>query len=307
MELWHLRKIPKQIFFYWGAPKISWMRVLSIVSFAAFNPDWKVIVMVPAQLTRRRSWRSKEYRNIYAGPDFSWLLEAAAEKYNIEIQPIDMMSQGIPNEISEVHKSDFLRLLKLGETGGLYSDSDILFFRSVTNLRINTPKAADTTNVFCTNGRARVHYIGFLGASGENRLFQNLAEKAKAILLSSYKNLGYQAIGSTLFQSLHDWPKVKSLYPEMVAQNLDTKEVYSYDHRGFKALYHKGLIEPATWDFGVGIHWFGGHPSSASIENTLRPDRIDKSQIRMAHLCRYIWENSGLSDLATQTKESLGN
>lgn len=297
MENWYLEKIPKTMFFYWGAPKISAMRVCSIVSFAVLNPDWRVVLMVPKELTTSKSWSSKEHRNKYQGADQKLLLEAAASRFGIEIEVVDMQDYGLPNDLSEVHKSDFLRLVKLGNEGGFYSDTDILFFRPISTIRTNYEGHKKITNLFCHNVRNKVHYIGFLGSSADNQLFKDLAHTAATRIGQGYKKLPYQAIGCKLFERLIPWQKMVAKYPDCLAWNMSTQEVYHYDHRGFSELYKKATIPPTDWSFGIGVHWFGGHPNSASVETNLQPDKIVKSPLRIGQLCNHIWELADLESL----------
>lgn len=297
MSEWHLKNIPQTMFFYWGAPKISFMRICGLISFAALNPDWKTVLMVPSHLHNKRTWTSKEHRNRYQGPNHHALLEAAAAKYNIEIQTVDMERYDLPNDMSEVHKSDFLRLAKLADEGGFYSDTDIVFFRPISQLQVNTVGNAKATNLFCHNARNRVHYVGFFGSSPDNQIFKDLASRAHARIKLGHQKMPYQEIGCKLFERLMPWEKMKKRYPDCHSINMSTHEVYAYDHKGFKALYQKGKVDPSKWDFGIGIHWFGGHPSSASVETNLQPPNVAQYSLRIGSVFHYVWEMADIASI----------
>src|SRR5690348_15696440 len=121
---------PKIMHMYWNGSPMSFLQYLTIASFKKHNPKWKVWLWMPKvpNLTPPE-WKSGEQADPYMGKDY--LEKAKAES---EVKIIDFSTLGIPDELPETQKSDFFRWYLLYEYGGAWSDSDVLYIRSMDKL-----------------------------------------------------------------------------------------------------------------------------------------------------------------------------
>ena len=69
---WHLRKIPKVIYLYWGRNQpLSWMRYMTVYSLSVLNRDWKIKIYYPIKTSFSITWVSSSYRHVdYKGKDY---------------------------------------------------------------------------------------------------------------------------------------------------------------------------------------------------------------------------------------------
>lgn len=238
-------KIPKVAHFYWGNESLPYLRYLTLYSFRKFNPDWKIILYTPTDLQKGLSWRTSEHkRPIGEVKNYFSLLK----NLKINIVKLDMKSLKLSNEMSEVHKSDFLRWHLLGTVGGLWSDMDILFFKPMKKMNI-----LNSNTVICFSGR--IWRVGFLASSPGNQFFKNTFNVARKKLNSS----SYQSIGSTLMRTTY-WDPVGAgrKYPQYSIYNMSMSVVYPAMISLIYGGCDKSLIKWNT----IGLHWYAGHPSA---------------------------------------------
>jgi hypothetical protein len=243
---WYL-KIPKIVHFGWGSTLLPYLRLLSIKSFIRYNPDWKVILWIPS----------------IQGPIVTWAKDGALdyelscknyydELMNLPIQKasFDITQYGFSNSISEVHKSDFLRLLLLGTYGGVWSDMDILYFKPITNLAVNMSENKDkeTFVSFSYYG----HTNAFMMSSEGNGLFNNLASLAK----NCFNPMAHQCMGWDLFNKYY--PDLKLMGP--LAINIGMDAVMAHDINHIEEIYNGS--KSSFIDNSIGIHWYAGHQLS---------------------------------------------
>ena len=198
-----MNKIPKVAYFYWGGSVFPYLRYMSIYSFKKYNPDWETKLMVPVKMSSKQSWKTEENKQKLDTKDYMDRLEEICT----EIIPFDMESIGFSNDLSEVIKSDISRLYIMYKYGGLWSDSDILFFKPMSIAF----GADDNIAYFCyrrggvsqddipVNGPL-YHSIGFLMGAKNNQYFQMLFENVGSRLNTDE----YQSIGSPYYKEMID-------------------------------------------------------------------------------------------------------
>lgn len=258
--MWNLKKIPKIAHFYFGGQKLEYLRFLSISTFIKLNPDWEINFYFPSITTLGVTWQTNEQKHSVK-TDYTENLK----KLPIRIKEVDFEELGINNNISEVHKSDFLRLYLLSTQGGLWSDTDILYYRPMNNLEINKEENKDVDTVFCLNQNPFYHYIGFLLSSEKNCAFKKLYDLSKEY----FNKEEYQSIGTRLYSKIY--PTISSIKEEFEFLNpIDIPKscVYPYSSKEIKKIYSSNNTDVID-DYTVGIHWFGGHPvTGAFLEET---------------------------------------
>lgn len=267
-----MNRIPRVAYFYWGNTALPYLRYMSMITFKKFNPDWKVICFTPVQLTTTQSWSTFENKESVNTRDYTNELRESG----VILSPFDMQSIGFSNDLSEVLKSDLLRLFLLSRFGGLWSDNDILYFRPIT-------KALPTTDCgayFCfrrggvtqentpKNG-PRYHLIGFLASEPGNTWYTQLFNGAKDALNTSQ----YQSVGSTYYKTLLNDGNIDQCTDIF---NIDINTVYP--SRAYPGMWEQ-TADCHTYEVlahTVGWHFYGGGPVSGQMQNLITPETYMK-------------------------------
>jgi hypothetical protein len=271
--MWHLTKIPKIAHFYWGGGALSYLRFLSVKSFTALNPDWQVYVHVPSvNSTVLPTWATFQQQNVNISTDFRVQLD----QLNITVITHDFDSYGFDNQAHEVHKSDFLRWKLLAEQGGLWSDIDILYLRSMANLVENCEDNADLDTILCPLSPPRKHTVGFMLGSKNNAFYQHI----HTLSLANYDPNQYQCMGSELINCRY--PSLNSFheqFPQHQFAFLHRACVYVIDSKNIEQFYQpvdRYSQKKLSSSQVIGFHWFAGHPRSQAFENEFTSDNINK-------------------------------
>tara|TARA_R110002126_G_C10479673_1_gene501787 strand:- start:2862 stop:4475 length:1614 start_codon:yes stop_codon:yes gene_type:complete len=266
---WNLKEIPKIAHFYWGSPKMSFLRYMTIVSFKKFNPDWSIHLYVPKSVSTEIFWRTEGGDNKhcsdsvdYDGEDyFSKLIDDVP----IKVIKVDFSNTIIGSDAPEPHKSDLLRWQILSTSGGIWSDMDILYIKSLNTSHLNCNSKKDTIVCYDMELARGVNVIpiGFLGSSKNNTFYKSIAKQS----LISYDKIYYQSIGERLFaQIAPTFPIAKSRFPNLNLLNLNPSNFYYLDFKNIDKMFEKNVDLPNTV---IGIHWYGGHPTSQDFNNKI--------------------------------------
>lgn len=200
---WRYKKIPKIMFTYWYGP-MSYLHYLSIKSFIDLNPDWNVQLYYPKYPhTLKISWTTNQNSIEYTKID--WYDKV--KNLNIEFIPVDFDTIGFSNKCNEIIKSDYLRLHILSTQGGLWSDTDILYFKSMSSILLDEHLISGDKNkidtVISYHDIYNYYSIGFLLSSANNEFFDYLLQQIKYNL----DEKSYESIGSFLYKKLFNTPK----------------------------------------------------------------------------------------------------
>ena len=260
--MWHLNQIPKIAHFYWGGKPLTFLQYLSIYTFWKLNPDWQIYYHEPKFPTGNISWATHEQKYNFTGKNYY----LASHDVPVTCMYWDMNSFGLPNDMSEVHKSDILRWHLLSTMGGLWSDFDVLYFKPMSALSFNNQicSSFNTGVSICRYG----HSIGFLLSSANNPYYARLFYNAKA----NYKPHEYQSMG---VKSINNFPNIHVINNTGVnAYNIPMDTVYPYDASNIiKMLVTNDLsnITPNT----IGIHWYAGHPKIGEFLNNTNGGEVN--------------------------------
>ena len=243
---WQLN-IPKILHVYWGGGPMSYMRFLTIKTFLKHNPDWEIQFLYPKYNSKNISWYTYENKDGFVSVK-SFLQETM--DLPITKTAIDFRDFGINNDIPEVHKSDFIRMHQLSTFGGVWSDMDIIYIRSMNDFYLNTPENKDIETFICNNEYG--HSIGFMLASKNNKFFKKLNELA----INEYEPAYYQTLGARLYNKY--FSTMESINVITPAINFSMDVVYPHV-AGNEDKILNGKITNFT-DRTLGIHWYAGHP-----------------------------------------------
>lgn len=268
---WTYKNIPKIAHFYWGKnAAMSFIQYLTIKTFKTHNPDWEVRLSIPKfpSLTTA-TWTSGEQQGVNLEFDFFYKVEKIVDTIN----KIDFDVLGFSNNVSEIHKSDFIRLHLLATEGGLWSDMDIFYLEPMASLKL--PKNINLGVVYQDHNSIIYHLIGFMLASKSNEYYKHLLDNS----LMYYKQDEYQSIGANLINNL--LPTIKSIeknFPNLNVCNLNMEIVYTYNHFNLDNLITENEMNLIT-NNTIGIHWFNGNPKVKNYIETINPYDVKTNTI----------------------------
>jgi len=280
-----MNNIPKVAHFYWGGVNFPYLRYKSLCSFGAFNPTWKIKLYVPVKLNISVPWKDEVNKVPIHTKDY---MEETSRNTNIEIIPFDMKNIGFSNNLPEIIKSDIIRTYLLYNEGGLWSDSDILYFKPLTDVFENND---DKTAYFCCRydapsqtvardaGWDPYHSIGLLMGAKDNTWFKLLFD-------SIQKNLNvkeYQSVGSLLYTK-----KIDMNSPDIY--NIKMETVYPSRHPEYMFSKLASEMTPEEKPWTIGWHWYCGLKECGEYQNIYTEHTYKKYDNIITHLLNIINE-----------------
>jgi hypothetical protein len=242
---WNL-KIPKILHLYWGGGVMYYLRYMTIKTFMKYNPDWEIMLWYPKVPYDKYTWHSGEQSTDLQCKNFIDELMGLP----IHKNAVDFTRFGFNNEMSEVHKSDFIRLHLLSTLGGVYSDMDIFYFKPMNELYLNVPENQNIETVYCNHIYG--HSIGFLMGSKDNIFFRRLMIHSKR----NFTPYLYQAMGSLTYNSV--FPTEESVAQITPAINMSMDVVYAHNAGDIPDIINGN--NPKFTDKSIGLHWYAGSP-----------------------------------------------
>lgn len=250
---WKL-SVPKICHFYWGGGKLIYMRYLSVKSFMKYNPDWQIYFWYPMKSFAGRSWGTEfdpnSIKDELCKDYLSELLELPINK-----MPIDFINLGFKDDAPEVHKNDYMRIFTLYCYGGVWSDTDIIYFKSLNELKVNKEENRNKQVYVCISPDYG-HSTGFNMAIKDNEFFKKLIDKYS----DDYKRYEYQCWGPDLFNKYFE--TIESVHGGV---NLDMDVVYAHNCYYLHEL--RDGSAPKFTDGSIGCHWYGGSVTWAKFLN----------------------------------------
>jgi len=267
-----MKKIPQLVHLYWDGSPMSYLHMMTVKSLHKLNPNVKILIHTPLHPSGFIvSWNSGEQEGAYTGKDY-WP-ETKSLPY-IEINEVDFNNFGLPSDISEVYKSDFIRLVMISAMGGIWSDFDILYIKPLSCLNpiAENPENLDVVVTFDKHG----HYIiGFFMASPMNRFFGYMFNVAKEIFSDRG---GYQVIGNHMFmRTFPTLESAKRAFPYLQFGNLPVHSLYPINYGVLNQAFTKEGSkegEAKLKSDTIGIHWYYGNDDTKEFCNTYSPNNI---------------------------------
>jgi len=278
-QMWHLQKIPKRIFLYWGRNrKLSFLRYLTVQSFSRLNPDWLIEIYYPNQSNKKINWVGEEQKSFaYNGIDYFDRLTDFAS-----LVEIDVSQQPYWETLSEVHRSDLLRWQLLSQYGGLWSDFDILYFRPINDSAFNLLENAKTDVVVCYHNKHRFaaqwNTIGFLmgGREKSYHFYSDIYDRALS-RLRNMKQISYQTLGRGVMDEYFCFGQEKASCHIVNAPFETVYPTYGHYVAGLFSV-NSGFRLPGA---SIGIHWYAGSPFAATVERTIINVEILKKYLHL--------------------------
>lgn len=237
----------RNLFLYWGGRKLSYLRLLTIVSFKRFNPDFKIFLLIPKFPNLNVDWGIEQSKE-YCGIDYI----EEAKRLSDEVIEFSMDCLGFPDSLPEVQKSDIVRTSLLINNSGIWSDFDIIYFKKV-------PLDLIGKDFVCRHPIHQYYSIGFMGSSRESKLYRTVLRKQ---IEAKRNSADYQKYGS----------KIYKLVNSSMAINIPMSLVYYFDSDNIAKIFEIYADLPME---SIGIHWYGGSPITRHWENIVNPYNYD--------------------------------
>lgn len=274
--MWYLEKIPKTLHLYWGGQSLSFLRYMTIYSFREYNPNWIIIVHTPKNISTHKTWQTGEHKEYV--PNEENYFDYLSEIDNVVMIEHDFNDYKFNSNASEVHKADFLRWKVLYDIGGLWSDFDILYIKSMDELSINTEENKDVDVGICAYGR-RLTAIGFLLGCEKCDFWQTIQGMAQG----RYNPDIYQCIGSDLLNYSYDHAdKIKESFPNLNPIMIDKNSVYYLNYKMVDKMFDETVDIPKEV---IGIHWYAGSVIAQDYESLIKFDNYKEFD---STICKYI-------------------
>lgn len=260
-------KFPKILHLYWGKNKpLSYMKYLTVVSFSKLNPDWKIIVYFPNIINKEISWNTSEQIS-YNYNDIDYF-DRLNEIPNLIFKKTEFKTD---KNLSEVHKSDLLRLNVLSTIGGIWSDFDIFYVKPINSFSFTKNK--DT--FICYHNF--YHSIGFLISGGNNQFFNKLLELA-IYNINNIDNLKYQDVGGSLYSYFFRYSTKNAIeYSKKFNVNISNipfSLVYPFNWKQCDLMFEN--LNFSLPENTIGIHWFAGNEKVSKYENIITKKNINE-------------------------------
>jgi hypothetical protein len=247
---------------------MPFLRYLSIHSFSKCNPDWQIKLYVARTLTQQPTWADHCCNKGYEA--FENCYHMLQDIPNLEIIEFDSRNQFMLDaRVSEVHKSDILRLWVLYDQGGVWSDIDILYYKPIESLAdvLDTDTAGLCYREGGVGGPA-YHSIGLLFGAKHNPYFKTLFDHFR----EAFDFRVYQSVGS-YYYCKHFTPDHNAFHDDRYPglYNIDIEVVYPCRCPEMLFKDKADVVKPYLKPHTIGLHWYGGAPVAVEYQSIMGP------------------------------------
>jgi glycosyltransferase involved in cell wall biosynthesis len=274
LDLWELsykqKEIPKILHMYWDRSPMSELQTMTVTTFHEKNPDWEIRLYTPIQ---PYVIPEGKYVPDYTGKDYFYLLEKLDY---VQFISIDVTKFNIDPNIHNILQSDIFRYQVLYEVGGVWSDFDVLWLKSMkylSKIPVEGNVPVSKMGAFVTRWRKTKHNnIAILFAVPKHPFYKYLVDGTMEIQKANTNRntLSHQVFGTDLLDKIYPSQQVvESLFIDVV--NFPYKVFYPYSVYEMDKLFEKMDLTPIDNEV-MGIHWFNGHEISKAYINSEEPD-----------------------------------
>jgi hypothetical protein len=238
---------------------MSYLNVVTVLSFHKYNPGWKIVVYNAHKVPIKKD---KEISNLkyqdYEGEDYFYMLE---ELPYVQVREFDINRY----RVHSVLVSDIWRREILYENGGVYSDFDVIWLRPMSEFEniecIGNPKDFEAVVSFY-NYTHGFHNVSNLIAEKGSLFIKSMMDAVKRVK----RPFGDQSFGTKMVNKLY--PTLESiidLYPRVLAIKYET--FYPYSTFNMQQLFIENDLTPIDNKNVMCIHWFNGNILSKQYIN----------------------------------------
>jgi hypothetical protein len=254
-----MKNIPKICYLYWNTNPMALLYLFTIYSFHKYNPDWKIVLCILNKddaIDRQRF--NPPYRK-YTGTDYFPVIKTLDY---VEIRILDTFKYSMHS----ILVSDIWRREVLFETGGVYSDIDMLWLKPIEEIKnidcIGNPNDFEALVSFY-NYTSGFHNVSNLIAEKGSPFFKAIMEKVSSVK----KPYGDQAFGTDLLNKLYpDLSSIIQDFPRILAVKYET--FYPYSTFNLRQLFVEDDLTVIENKNVLGIHWFSGNEVSKEYINS---------------------------------------
>jgi hypothetical protein len=235
---------------------MSFLNVVSVLSFRKYNPDWKIIIYNATQ-TPDDSKNRLQYVP-YTGKDYFYIL---GELPYVEIRELDITKY----RVHSILVSDIWRREILYETGGVYSDFDVLWLKPMKEFKyidcIGDSRDFEAVVSFYEYTKG-FHNVSNLIAEKGSPFMQSMIEETARVR----HPFGDQAFGTKMVNKMY--PDLKSItdkFPRVLAIKYET--FYPYSTFRMDQLFVENDLAPIQSKNVMCIHWFYANSYSKAYIN----------------------------------------
>lgn len=261
-----LAPVPKIVHLYWDNSPMSYLQTLTITTFHKKNPDWEIRIYIPKQ----KYLGATKYIPDYTGKDY--FPEVIALDY-VSCIEINLGEYNIPAHMHNILRSDVFRYHIMYNVGGVWSDFDVLWLKSMSyffkNIKgVGSFSTKDMGTCACRlNTIDGWNNISILVSRPKHPLYRYLIEESELMFKhnKSSRPFMHQQFGSDLLDRLFPTLSVmQNMFPDIIG--LPYKTFFPYSIRSMDQLYRKRELDKID-DMVMGVHWFNGHELSKDYVN----------------------------------------
>lgn len=289
-----MKKIPHIVHFYWDGSRMAYLQYLTVVSFHKWNPDWEInVYSSKSKYEGKVTWKTHEQQDAYTGIDYFPMFKRLPY---VNFVTVNFDDYNIQNDIPETYKSDLLRWHLLLNTGGLWSDLDILYTKPISALVV--PSAVElTVSKFVLSNLREFHIIGFYLTVPNHPFFKKIVDNAPSYLRLD----NYQSVGSSLLNTLYPtYKEIQEVSDGRPYAMIGLDVVYSYppfDEIGqnqLPSLFMKKDLSRITKNT-IGLHWYNGHAMAKQFNNEFNHLTMNQFDNTITHFIEPISKESKIA------------
>ena len=259
--------IPKKLHLYWDGNPMSFLQSLTVVSFHKYNPDWQIIVHMPdAQYSGKMRFH---FIPDYKGTDY---FSTISNLDYVNINVIDLDQFSVRKDVHGILRSDIFRYNILYNEGGVWSDFDVLWLKSMehfANTNYFGDVAADNISAVVSfiNGVGGGHSIGVMIHAKSDPYIGSVIELTKQVK----PPFSHEVFGSVMLNKAYPTlDSIRSKYPNTVGACFETYYPYNIHppNKTIQNLYRGVHLEPLFSDNVLCLHWYNGHILSKAYVNS---------------------------------------
>ena len=279
-------QFPKLLHLYWDGSPLSYLNLLTVLSFNKYHIGWKINVFCPINRNEHISWTTHEQKTKYIGTDY---FNELKKIQNVNIHYID--TDLLPFEhkdASEVIKSDYFRLYILNTFGGLWSDFDIIYTNNIERyykmLNIQPSKNMIIYRYLWEQANRNIYPVGLFLSRKNNSILNTLLEHINLF----YMKTNYQCLGCNMFHMIFNCynnnPSANAIISKMRLKELYIDNADCYLKIKWDQLDNFYKIKDTPTSIYeqdnniIGIHWFNGADISKDYCNNLNLDVVKNSE-----------------------------
>ncbi len=287
-----MSKQPKRISFFWGKSKMSWLRYMTLWSFRRLHPDWEMYLYVcdfdPKIVSMWTTHHKQDFFNYKKGDDcFDMVEDLGVNIVEWKNEAIKELPLKDIKELPPSQNSNFFKWSLLRDEGGVYSDMDIIYLKSIDSLYNDFVYGKG--NVAMTHN-GKYFSIGFMMSSINNEVF-------KAIYDNTIKNFRwwtYQGAGAELL--VEKWGRetgfdnLKRDFPNSIFYDIPMKHFYLLNSEDLPKIFTQDFFNSVLEEC-IGLHWYAGGQLAQEYNNWVSPSNYNSRECTISRVLKHVLEN----------------